>query len=355
MTQTGQGSRVSTRELFFSAYQAAQDTVAVFPDLGRTVIEVRGSRAIQVLNGLVTNAVGPVSEGRGCYTFMLGPKGRTVAEFRILPSPGFETRDSAAEGEVLWMDTPSSGLEAILEHFQKYVPPIFAEYAPADFKRFSILGPKADECLTAAVGTGLLSEPPTLDLPPLQAVSFGEDRGLLVAREPFEGDGWDLYAPEDAASGVWAALVEAASLLGGAIADASVWDVLRVERGIPVYGSELSSDRLAQEAGQDERAISFTKGCFTGQEVVARIHYRGHVNRHLRGLRVPADGSPTVGPGVELLREGRKVGVVSSVAESPRFGTIALAYIRREIEALERLGLVDDPDAVLEVVDLPFT
>ncbi|MCG8466978.1 MAG: hypothetical protein MJB57_02030 [Gemmatimonadetes bacterium] len=384
MAPVEQSSRASVRELFFAGYRAAIETVAWFPSLERALLEIRGSRALQVLGGLVSNAVDAVPEGRGAYTFMLGPKGRTVADFRMIPRPGFETAPPDGD-EILWIDAAREALDPIRSHFRKYVPPIFATYEPLETRRLSIVGPLATDVARELV-TGRLgpSAPDPGDLEPLGAMSVAG--GLLVRREPIEGPGYDVYLDLADAPEVEAGLESFVSEAGGASASAAVWDVLRIEAGVPVLGSELTPDRLAQEAGQDERAISYEKGCYTGQEVVARIHYRGHVNRHLRGLRLfsaddpradepgadedPADAEvvadiveeggsapdPGLGePGTNLIRAGRTVGTLTSITDSPRLGRIALGYVRREVEPGARLELASGDGAVARVVALPFT
>jgi folate-binding protein YgfZ len=126
-------------------------------------------------------------------------------------------------------------------------------------------------------------------------------------------------------------------------------ECVRIERGRPLYGVDLDETVIPQEAGLNERAVSFTKGCYVGQETVARLHYRGKPNRHLRGLRLSAPYSP----GTELLLGDRTVGRLTSVVESPRFGPIGLALVRREAGP----GVVLVPkgeDGTAEVVALPF-
>ncbi len=129
-----------------------------------------------------------------------------------------------------------------------------------------------------------------------------------------------------------------------------MFECLRIERGRPRYGVDLDDTVIPQEAGLNERAVSFTKGCYVGQETVARLFYRGKPNRHLRGLRcsVPA------APGDELVLDGRTVGRVSSAAVSPRFGAIALALVRREAPPGATVAL-GQAGATAEVVELPFS
>jgi folate-binding protein YgfZ len=126
-------------------------------------------------------------------------------------------------------------------------------------------------------------------------------------------------------------------------------EIVRIESGRPRHGVDMSEDNLPAEAGIVDRAVSFTKGCYVGQEPVARMHYKGHPNRHLRGLRLRQQAAP----GTPLVHEGKEVGRVTSAALSPALGPIALALVRREVEPGDsvRAGM-DGPDAVVEA--LPF-
>ena len=139
--------------------------------------------------------------------------------------------------------------------------------------------------------------------------------------------------------------------LGVAAVSEAVAECLRVESGRPRYGVDLDDTVIPQEAGLNERAVSFTKGCYVGQETVARLHYRGKPNRHLRGLRLSSDAVAT---GDELVYDGRTVGRLGSVAVSPRFGAIALALVRREAP-VGSVVVVGDGAAQGEVVELPFS
>jgi tRNA-modifying protein YgfZ len=124
---------------------------------------------------------------------------------------------------------------------------------------------------------------------------------------------------------------------------------VRVERGRPRWGAELDETIIPQEAGLNDRAVSFTKGCYVGQETVARLHWKGKPNRHLRGLRLSA----LADPGTPLLLGDREVGRLGTVAASPAYGPIALAVVRREAGVGEVLR-VGDGDVTATVVELPF-
>jgi folate-binding protein YgfZ len=162
-----------------------------------------------------------------------------------------------------------------------------------------------------------------------------------------------LLAVTDAGVDVFAAAgdlpaVREALLAAGAVeAGEDAAEVVRVERGRPRWGHELDDTVIPQEAGLNERAVSFTKGCYVGQETVARLHYRGRPNRHLRGLRL----AEPVAPGTPLAFGERAVGTVASAVVSPTFGPIALAIVRREAEPGATL---DAGGVAAEVVDLPF-
>jgi folate-binding protein YgfZ len=153
-----------------------------------------------------------------------------------------------------------------------------------------------------------------------------------------------------------AAIEPAIAAAGGMRASTADYEAWRIERGIPVFGADITADNLPQETGLVERAVSFDKGCFTGQEVVARIHYRGHVNRHLRGLRSTEPSTrPHLQPEAAVYSKGRAVGAVTSSCDSPRFGPICLAYVRREIAPGDEIGASPDAPTGWLLSELPFT
>ena len=350
-------------------YRAAVQRVGLFSDVRRRVVAVSGAGALKVVNGLASNDVRDVPSGRGVYSFLLDRRGRVVVDLRILPVAGFERDAGDAGTETLWLDTPSDALPHLTDHLRKYVPPILARHQVTDVVVHTLIGPRAAEalgCWEAIAGVSFFRKPD--ELLPLEAttVRLRGAAALAVRREEIEGAGFDLYV-DHAGEAVGAErlsrrLEEAVTRAGGAAGVRGDWEILRLEQGLPVFGSELGSERLAQEAGQDGRAISFAKGCFTGQEVVARIHYRGHVNRHLRGLRWAPDAlhraRDLVGatlrahPGTD---RARPVGLVTSAVRSPRFGPIGLGYVRREIAPGAVLESIDHPGIALHVTDLPFT
>jgi folate-binding protein YgfZ len=321
------------------------------------VFVISGPRAGRVVNGIVTNSLDGLGEGRGAYAFALSAKGRPIAEMRVLPAPGF---DSPVEADVenVWLDVPVAASEGLADLLRRSVPPIFATVELAGVRRLSLLGPSAVE--GAGRILALLGIEDDLPVDPLAAVTArraGTVQGLIVRREPIEGDGVDLYVDRDGAPGFADQLGAAVEQFGGVRCDAVDIETARVERGLPVFGVEITAENLPQETGQTERAVSFQKGCYTGQEVVARIHYRGHVNRLLRGLRPQGEGSSTADfvPGAALYFEGRVVGDVRSVVQSPRMGPLGLGYVRTSAEPGTHLSLESEGPAFIAVTELPFT
>ncbi|MEE8595254.1 MAG: hypothetical protein V3T25_05230, partial [Gemmatimonadota bacterium] len=251
---------------------------------------------------------------------------------------------------------PASCLETGLAHLRKYLPPIFAQFDETDTCRRGVVGPLAAAAIDGWAGASATEGMEPLESRPLNVE--GKD-ALLARREVIEGPGFDLYVSAEDREDVHSGLLDSVLELGGREVGPEAWEVLRVERGIPVFGRDFSEENLAQETAQDARAISFDKGCYTGQEVVARIHFRGHVNRILRGCRLvdpSADpsGGPTLAAGRPLFEGDRERGVITSPVDSPRFGHIALGLARTEIEPGRRLALEPSGDEVVEIMELPF-
>ncbi|GLC28459.1 YgfZ/GcvT domain-containing protein [Roseisolibacter agri] len=299
---------------------------------------LRGAKARETLTGLVTNDVAALAAGHGCYAAALTPKGKIIADVRVFAIDGGTAVPPSVDGVRTWLDdvalvvdVPARAAEGWGGMLKKYVNPRLAPYAriTEQVRAFGLYGVHARDALAAAFGT-----PPSAlsQLAPYgHATLTSGGEALLVVRVPDLGlDGFEVLVPASAFDAAWARVAGAAPgiVAGGELAYA----IARVEAGYPEWGQDVDDGTLPQEANLDElRAISYTKGCYTGQEVVARIHFRGHVNRHLRGLAYPPDGTP-VPRGAQLLdEEGRVVGDVRSSMLSPRLGGVALGMVRREV------------------------
>jgi folate-binding protein YgfZ len=334
------------------AYRALAECVGLLGGEDRSLLEVTGERPREIFDGLVTNRVRDLEPGRAVYAFMLTAKGRPVAEMRIL----------ARAEDRLWLDLPRACREGAEEHLGRYLPPRLARVRPLENRsRVSLVGPASTGVLEDLLAESLPGVPsrPAAGLEPLQALlapAEGESDGALVAvgRERIEGPGFDLYLPGAKRPALLDAVVDAVERAGGAAVEDEVRQVWRVERGVPEYGAEIDEDVLPQETGQEDRAVDFEKGCYTGQEVVARIHFRGKVNRHLRGLRLPGDLDRLPAPGSELFADGRSRGHVTTAVRSPALGPIALGYVRRELAPGDALARAPEATRDVEVVDVPF-
>lgn len=327
-------------------HRRLRESVGLLDDADRILLEVRGGSAREVFGGLMTHHVEGLEPGAALYAFMLTARGRPVAAGRVL---SLEPEEGE---EVLWADVPGVCREATLEHLKRYLPPRLASHEERpDLVRLSLVGPAAVDAASGLLEAGDLPSEP---LAHREARLAGVDGAVrAVRREPATGPGLDLHLDAGAAPGAWDALREAATSVGGGPAGLEAAEIRRVELGVPAFGPEIHDGVLPQETGQEERAVSFEKGCYTGQEVVARIHYRGKVNRHLRGLVFEdRDGPPS--RGAELYRDERARGEVTTPASSPRLGPVALGYVRREVEPGERLALEPAGEPACRVEELPL-
>ncbi|HMJ04175.1 MAG TPA: glycine cleavage T C-terminal barrel domain-containing protein [Conexibacter sp.] len=284
-----------------------------------------GAQAKSFLQGQVTNDVEALTSGSGCYAALLSPKGKMLGDLRILD-----------RGDELLLDVERSALQAIFNVLHRARVGFDAELDKRTLERglLSLVGPDARR-VAGADAEGLPAEEHANVATTVDGIG-----ALAVATDV----GVDLIC--DAAD--TAALAAALAVRGAAPVAEEAVEVLRVEHGRPRYGIDLDDTTIPQEAGLNERAVSFTKGCYVGQETVARLHYKGKPNRHLRGLRL----SEPVEPGTELTLDGRVVGRLGSVVRSPTLGPIGLALVRREAPPG---SVVSAGTANADVVDLPFT
>ncbi|MFQ5746139.1 MAG: YgfZ/GcvT domain-containing protein [Gemmatimonadota bacterium] len=320
-------------------HAALYDSVGIVGPEDRALFRLTGDRVLPLLNRLVTNDLQKLETGAACYAFLLTPRGRPLADPRILRF-----------ADEVWLDVPRAAVANVEGHFAKYLPPRFARVEPLDdLVRLGILGPAAGDTLRDAFPQG---PPLPVELRSSLLTLSGAGEARLLRREAAEGPGFDLYVRERAVEEVRELLVRAAAGRGGARVGPEAYEIWRVERGLPAYGTDLTEENLPQETGQEARALSYDKGCYTGQEVVARIHFRGHVNRRLCGLRFDEEASP---PGQALFDADREAGRVTSSVLSPRLGPIGLGYVRRQTPVGARLSVVPGAEGVCQVAAIPFT
>jgi tRNA-modifying protein YgfZ len=293
------------------------EDVALVDRSERGKLALTGPQAKELLSGQVTNDVEALSPGTGCYAALLTNKGKMLADLRVLDT-----------GTELWLDTERVGLQALFDTLRRGAVGWQAQLHKRTLEQalLSLVGPHAAQAAGGELSPEHANRPAQL----------GGADVLLVATDA----GIDVVCAADDAERVRGAL-------DVPVVPEAAAEVLRVESGRPRYGLDLDEGTIPQEAGLNERAVSFTKGCYVGQETVARLHYRGKPNRHLRGLRLSAP----VATGTPLVLGEREVGRVGSSVVSPRFGPIGLAIVRREAAVGDELAA---GSATAVVSELPF-
>lgn len=300
-----------------SGYLALRTSAGLVDIAARGGVHVSGPDTWSYLQGQLSQDVATIGDGEGARSLLLTPQGKLDVDLRVLN----------VEGDA-WLDCEApftARLAASLERFRLRVDVTISPRG-ADWVMLTVRGPEAPASTRAALG---------VEMPSANHAHVGWDGAhdtgpqgtLRVVRADWPGSpGVDVVGPRQHVQLVRTAL-EASGV--GAV-DASASEAVRVEAGVPVQGRDLDDGLIPQEAFLERQAVSFTKGCFLGQELVCRIDTRGHVNRYLRGVQV--DGTPGVTRGASVVDSEREVGVVTSVAEVPGEGrTVALATVRREI------------------------
>ncbi len=293
--------------------QSVDHRVAGIDRSNRIRLAITGPDRSKFLHNLTTNDTKRRPTGQGCEAFVTSPQGKTLGYVTLL-----------IDEEQILLRTEPGGLEHVLPHFQKYGALEEVDFEDISDKTFEyhLAGPKALELL-ALLGVEI---PPLGDLN--HRASPIADRPLRVVRESLIGQaGLTLIGDRTDAPAVLEAIRTQGASIGLIELSPADFEALRIEAGTPVFGQDVTEKNLPQEIGRDAQAISFVKGCYLGQETVARIDALGHVNRMLKGLQLTGEILPP--PGSLLKAEDKEVGTITSSAISMRTGEpIALAYIR---------------------------
>ncbi|HMC64218.1 MAG TPA: aminomethyltransferase family protein [Gemmataceae bacterium] len=304
-------------------YRAALDGAAVFDVSHRGKIEARGPDAATFLQNLCTNEIKNLAPGSGCEAFFCNVQARVLGHAHIY--------HLVEEGQsAFWLDVVPGTAENLAKHLDRYLISEQVEISDQtrDFVQFHVVGPQAPAVLKQP--TQGIPEPRRHDV-----------LGLV---------GYDVLCTPGKAAELWQLLLST----GVQPAGLEAYHILRIEAGTPVYGIDFDENNLAPEVGRTKQAISYTKGCYLGQEPIVRIRDLGHVNRTLVGLRLSTNSH--LPRGTKLFRDGKEVGHVTSSVVSPRMGTIGLAYVRRGNESVGTkltFSTVETP-ADAEVASLPF-
>ena len=297
----------------------------------RTHIEITGADRTRFLHGFCTNDINGLQRGIGCEAFLTNAKGRTVGH--VLAFCGEQS---------LVLDSAAGQAETIVDHLDRYI--IREDVAIADLSQekteLFIAGINAQQALAS------LADAPIPASTLTHITCRLADIEVSVRRVPFgAGPSFLVACSRSSCPQLYASLTRA----GAAVCSAAALEMIRIEAGFPAYGRDITEDNLPQEVNRDEQAISFNKGCYLGQETVARIDALGHVNRLLVGLRWETPLVPQAGQKLGL--DQRPIGHVTSAAWSPRLGTpLALAYVRRDRS--QRGTRIETEHGAAEVIDL---
>jgi folate-binding protein YgfZ len=325
---------------WLAEYAALREGAAVLDLSFRGRLCVLGADAQRFLNGQVTNNVKDLQIGEGCYAALVSAKGKLQSDLNIY----------RLENEML-LDFEPGQSEAVTQRLEKFViaEDVQVVDVARDYGLWSVQGPKAAEAATG-LSPQFMAPPKAMALTKIEEAALGE---IYVTKTPrLRSQGFDLFVPEAAMKDA----VERLLSRGGRLCGWQALETARIEAGVPRFGADMDETNLAPEA-LDTRAISYAKGCYIGQEVIARIRTYGQVAKSLRGLRLGGKGKEVPPKGTKLFLGEKEMGSITSAVWSPALqAIIALGYVRREanqtgseLEALTTGGKIP-----AQIVDAPF-
>lgn len=292
-------------------YEAVRKAVGLVDLSFRGLVELAGADRLRWLNGQITNDVKDLKPGEGRLAAVLNVKGHILADLAVYGLP-----------DSVWIDLNRDRAQIVRDTFDRYIvaDDVVAENAGDRHAHLMVVGPDAQRFMVEAAGR------PLDDLPAWHHTEarLGDSPARIIATRWLAMSGYDVIVPAGAAAEAWESLVK----LGSRPAGMAALDILRMEAGWPWFGVDFDESNLLMEALTPNH-VSFTKGCYLGQEVVIRVEHQGHLNKKLSGLLVSGEVAPSAGAGI--LSGDRKVGTVTSAVFSPALKrVIALGYVRRE-------------------------
>lgn len=313
-----------------SAYAAAMESAALFDLADQGKIELAGSEAATFLHNLSTNDVKSLLPGAGCEAFLCNPKARTLGHVFV---------SMLAPAKILLDMTPGQ-VEKVFQHLDRHHISEDVDIAnvTAPLGMLRLAGPAAQQLLSRVLGQ------PIPVMPLLHHAEVGSS--LVRSHDLLSVPSLDVLGSAERIAAIRAALLNAGVVLGSA-AD---HEVLRVEAGTPVYGFDMDENRFVAEVGRTARAISYTKGCYLGQEPIVMARDRGQVNRTLMGVR--AEGENPWPSGTKIFAGEVEVGQTTSSVMSPRSKLVALAYLKRGHQQVGSKCTANGQ--TVEVAALPF-
>jgi folate-binding protein YgfZ len=322
-------------------------------------ILVSGTEAVQFLNGLITNDMKTLAVNSWMPAAFPNVQGRLIASVRVVRLKDEGTGKNVSP--VFLIDTEAATHERVLKTIERFT--LAGDFRVTDMTnqtaQFSVKGSKAADVVRATLGDKAAELLPNqsiqIDWPQSEQDGNGADEatsGVIVMREsPASEDGFEFVVNADRAGSLWEALQNAGARPVGYAA----LEILRIEAGVPRYGVDMDETNVVTETALDD-AVSYTKGCYVGQEIIARIKYRGHVAKKLTGVMFEQLVNVEVGATI-YSADGKEAGRVTSVADSPRLGrTIALAYLKYDYLAAGTSIRITcaDQELAAQVTELPF-
>jgi len=306
-------------------YRAAREAAALQDRSSRARVRLTGADRREYLQGLLTNDIVALGPGQGCYAALLTAQGRMIADLFVVET-----------GDAILIDLEPAAGDKVAAHLERFIfsEDVHVTTVTATTAQIGVFGPAASRAIASVLGNGVragdLDGLPVLASRRVQRSDPDNLDVLIVRRDDLGVPGFDLVAGKAEAEALMAALRGA-----GAVAfDDDVAEVLRVEYGRPRFQQDMSEETIPLEAGIDDRAISMTKGCYVGQEIIVRVLHRGHgrVAKKLVGLTLePSAAVPNHGDRIRAGADDRDIGVVTSAVSSPAAGRpIALGYVHRD-------------------------
>jgi folate-binding protein YgfZ len=292
-------------------YETARTDAVVFDRSHHGKVEAAGNDALLFLHNLSTNNIKALTPGTGCEAFFCTPTAKVLSHGAIYRLP------PAGKRETLRLDLSPGLDQKTFRHLDRYI--IGEDVTLTDhtqsLAQVHLTGPDAARVLSAALG----EDPGAWARFAFHTLASGI---TVRCTDPLALPGYDLLCPAEQAAALWQKLLSN----GAHPAGREAWEVLRIEAGTPLYGVDIDENTFAPEVSRTERAISYDKGCYLGQEPIVMARDRGVVQRGFVGLIV---GNEPAVPGSLLYRDGKEVGRTTSSVRSPRLGAVALAYVRR--------------------------
>lgn len=296
-------------------YAATRTRASLFDQSHRGKVELTGKEAAAFFHNLCSADINNLPLGGGAEFFLTTAKAKVVSHGYVFHIRLYDNRDA------LWLDVPPGQAEPVIKHLDHFLISEQVEFADRtrEFAQVHLAGPESQHVLEKA----LVDDVPALGELQHMVRTFGTDATASIRRHDVLGlPGYDIVCLGTRAPTVWDYLVRSGAMSAGLEA----FNTLRVEAGTPVYGQDLDENTFAFEAGRTPQAICYTKGCFLGQEPIVMARDRGQANRNIFGLKLTGEPVPHGSP---LFRDGKEIGRALSSVLSPRFGSIALASIRR--------------------------